>query len=136
MVWSQYVYEAHAGLDAVSSDDDDPNGAETSLLNVHDFQDEYSEDLYYLWDALEELMYDMFVDTRRDFSDFVDLCYAGAYSHPDEEDIDVNYCSESDIQYIYDTLRKHDRNGFLKKMPFNNFFNFLDPVEGNFKSRG
>lgn len=136
MVWSQYVYEAHAGLDAVSSDDDDPNGAETSLLNVHDFQDEYSEDLYSMWYYLEELMYDMFVDTTSHFGDFVDLCYSGLYVAPDEEPLDTRYEREGDIRYIFDTLKKHDRHGFLKKIPFNNFCNFLDPVEGNFKSYG
>ena len=57
MVWSQYVYEATSGFDPVVSDDDEFNDEHTPL-NIEDWEVEYSDELRYMWNTMNTLLYD------------------------------------------------------------------------------
>ena len=51
MVWSQYVYEATAGLDAPQSDEEELE--DDVHLSVEDWQIKYSDELWYMWDTVQ-----------------------------------------------------------------------------------
>ena len=79
MVWSQYVYEATVGLDA--ADDSGTDDADAPVANpptIHDFQDTYSDELWYLFDIINTLIHDAFLehDLRPRFDEFVELSVA------------------------------------------------------------
>ena len=99
MVWSQYVYEATVGYDAASSDDDEID--EESHLNVEDWQTKYSEELWALWDMVQTLLKDAYLEnelmTNCTFTDFVEFCYK---EHQDDcHFVWIPY--ESNLSYIW-----------------------------------
>lgn len=73
MVWSQYVYEANADLDACASDDDEFN--EDTPLNIEDWEVEYSDELTMLWNTSRTLLYDAHINHTGEFCDFVEFFY-------------------------------------------------------------
>lgn len=120
MVWSQYVYEASANTEAHSSDDDHTDSEENPLLNIHTYYDAYSDDLWFLWDVLRQLLYDAFLDTKfRDleFHDWLEFCF--------HESASERGPGRGDFQYIWDTLRREDRDGLLQKKTLGDFQEFL-----------
>lgn len=124
MVWSQYVYEASAGTEAHSSDDEHTESEENTLLNIHTYYDAYSDDLWYLWDVLRQLLYDAFLDTKYQdlsFHDWLEFCYFDA----DEEDTAARRRPDDDMRYVWHTLRREDRDGILHNKTLEDFEEFL-----------
>jgi hypothetical protein len=74
MVWGQYVYEASNGFEPEVSDDDEFNDEHTPL-NIEDWEVEYSEELWHMWNTIRTLMYDARVEQLGEFCDFVEFCY-------------------------------------------------------------
>jgi hypothetical protein len=73
MVWSQDVYEASAGFEHDASDDDDI--IDDTPLNIEDWEVEYSDELQYMWDMINTLMYDAHLNHTGKFCDFVEFCH-------------------------------------------------------------
>jgi hypothetical protein len=73
MVWSQYVYEANNGFDHDASDDDE--FCEDTPLNIEDWEVEYSEELYRMWNTIQTLLYDASIEHSGEFCDFVEFCF-------------------------------------------------------------
>ena len=71
MVWSQYVYEASTGFEHDASDDDD--FIDDTPLNIEDWEVEYSDELRYMWDMINTLMYDAHINHTGKFCDFVEF---------------------------------------------------------------
>ena len=99
MVWSQYVYEANEGYDVEPSDEED---YEDELhLSIEDWQIKYSDELWALWDMIQQLLRDAFMEhelmTECTFSDFAEFCYE---THDDECDF-VWIPYEAQLSYIW-----------------------------------
>jgi len=105
MVWSQYVYEATAGLDAPQSDEEELE--DDVHLSVEDWQIKYSDELWYMWDTVQQLLKDAFLEhelmTECDFSDFAEFCYE---SHEDDCDF-VWIPYESQLSYIWRHIQEY-----------------------------
>jgi hypothetical protein len=99
MVWSQYVYEANEGYDVEPSDEED---YEDELhLSIEDWQIKYSDELWALWDMIQQLLRDAFMEhelmSECTFSDFAEFCYE---THDDECDF-VWIPYEAQLSYIW-----------------------------------
>jgi hypothetical protein len=99
MVWSQYVYEASANTDVIPSDEEEIE--DDVHLSVEDWQIKYSDELWALWDIIQQLLRDGFLEhallTDCDFSDFAEFCYT---EHTDECDF-VWFPYEFHLSYIW-----------------------------------
>ena len=99
MVWSQYVYEATTGSEVVPSDEEELE--DDVHLSVEDWQIKYSDELWVLWDIIQQLLKDAFLEhtllTECDFSDFAEFCYD---SQGDDCDF-VWIPYESQLSYIW-----------------------------------
>jgi len=99
MVWSQYVYEANEGFDTDPSDDEELE--DDIHLSVEDWQIKYSDELWYLWDVIQQLLRDGFLEHELmsdcTFSDFAEFCYN---DHIDDCDF-VWIPYESQLSYIW-----------------------------------
>jgi len=73
MVWSQYVYEASTGFEHDASDDDE--FIENTPLNIEDWEIEYSDELWHMWNTIRTLMDDTGIIHSGKFCDFVEFCY-------------------------------------------------------------
>jgi len=105
MVWSQYVYEATAGFDADPSDEEEFE--DDIHLSVEDWQIKYSDELWDLWDIMQELIRDAFLEhnlmTECTFSDFAEFCYN---EHNDDSHyIFIPY--ESTLSYIWGHIQDY-----------------------------
>jgi|TARA_B110000240_G_scaffold191346_1_gene233832 hypothetical protein len=124
MVWSQYVDEANIGFDAYISDDDEFNNEHTPL-NIEDWEVEYSEELWYMWNSIRTLMDDAHVEHSGQFCDFVEFCYK---EHDSGDNLDVHSENEELIDYIWKRLRRIViDNGFHEEMMRGaTFYHFVD----------
>jgi hypothetical protein len=121
MVWSQYVYEASANTEAHSSDDDHTDSEENNpLLNIHTFYDAYSDDLWFLWDVLRQLLDDAFLyHDDMEFHDWLEFCFH-------EPDTDEHATKRgTGMGYVWDTLCRLDQEGVLQKKRLEDFEEFL-----------
>ena len=81
MVWSQYVHEASAGLDVdpESGGDDDHQNTDDLRLNIWEWEIQYSEELWELWDLLRLLVRDAFLEgvllTKCTYTEFTEFCF-------------------------------------------------------------
>ena len=99
MVWSQYVYESNEGYDVEPSDEED---YEDELhLSIEDWQIKYSDELWALWDMIQQLLRDAFMEHELmsdcTFSDFAEFCYE---THDDDCDF-VWIPYEAQLSYIW-----------------------------------
>ena len=101
MVWSQYVYEATSGFDPVVSDDDEFNDEHTPL-NIEDWEVEYSDELRYMWNTMNTLLYDARLEHSGKFCDFVEFCYL----EHDSQDEHVTTLHDDEFEYIWKNLRR------------------------------
>lgn len=104
MVWSQYVYEANAGLETYVSDDDEYN--DDTPLNIDDWEVRYSDELWMMWNTIRTILHDMHLDntllTECKFTDFVEFCYIehdSCLEHPEIQ-------HEDEIFYIWKSIRR------------------------------
>jgi len=105
MVWSQYVYEATTGYDVIPSDEEE---IEDELhLSVEDWQIKYSDELWALWDIIQQLLRDAFLERSLlnacDFSDFAEFCYN---EHSDDCDF-VWIPYEFHLSYIWRHIQEY-----------------------------
>lgn len=104
MVWSQYVYEAHAGLDTYASDDDEHR--DDTPLTIDDWEVKYSDELWMMWNTVRTLLHDMYLDNtllaRCRFTDFVAFCYADHDSVMEHQDTQY----EDETLYIWKSIRR------------------------------
>jgi hypothetical protein len=73
MVWSQYVYEANNGFDHDISDDDEYS--DDTPLNIEDWEVQYSDEIRYIWNMINTLLYDSQLTHTGKFCDFVEFCF-------------------------------------------------------------
>lgn len=101
MVWSQYLYEATVDLDSyVSGDEDD--GHDITPLNIEDWEVEYSEELGFMWNMINTLLYDARIRHSGKFCDFVEFCYDehDPYHERETSDYDVQ------LAHIWKNIRR------------------------------
>lgn len=133
MVWSQYVYEASAGLDvdappAVLSSDDDAADQDVGL-NICDWQLKYSEELWDIWDLMKMLIRDAFLEhilLTHDYctyNDFVEFCY---YEHYGVEEYTGPVPFRENLRYIWMVVWNEMK--YLNFAPGANFSHFVQWV--------
>jgi len=105
MVWSQYVEDAAGGSDVDLSEDDEYN--DDFHLSIEDWQTKYSDELWYMWDMVQQLLRDAFLEhelmSKCSYSEFVDFC---STEHTDECDF-VWIPYESTLSYIWRHLQDY-----------------------------
>lgn len=101
MVWSQYVYEATVDLDSYGSGDDD-DAHEHTPLNIEDWEVEYSDELTFMWNTMNTLLYDAHRQHSGKFCDFVEFCYL----EHDSQDEYVSTSHDDELEYIWKNLRR------------------------------
>lgn len=75
MVWSQYVYEANVdNLDGGYPSETDDVYDEIPMT-INDWEMEYSDELWYMWDTIRTLLHDAHITHTGKFCDFVEFCY-------------------------------------------------------------
>jgi predicted nucleotidyltransferase len=101
MVWSQYVYEATVDLDSYASGDED-DGHDITPLNIEDWEVEYSEELGFMWNMINTLLYDARIRHSGEFCDFVEFCYDehDPYRERETSDYDVQ------LAHIWKNIRR------------------------------
>src|SRR5210317_425870 len=109
MVWSQYVYEATAGLDVetVGGSSDDDTSDQDVALNICDWELQYSEELWDLWGLLQMLVKDAWLEhtllTKCTYSDFMEFCYMD-YNYVDEYTAGGPVPYRYNLEYIWGVL--------------------------------
>ena len=115
MVWSQYLDEVNDGLDTDPSDEEEIE--DDIHLSVEDWQIKYSDELWHMWDMIQQLIRDAFLEheimTECTFSDFAEFCYL---EHLDDCDF-VWIPYEQQLSYIW----RHIQD-FLNDMDLYNEF--------------
>ena len=126
MVWSQYVYEATVGLDAAADDSgtDDADAPVASPPTIHDFQDTYSDELWYLFDVINTLIHDAFLEhtLRPRFDEFVELCY---YQFEESTDPYEDCEFRPNAEYILSRVALLDSQDLVKQVTTDDFIRFL-----------
>jgi len=124
MVWSQYVYEATHGYDVDVSDSDDAAQAAAPRHTIHDFQEMYSDELWQLFDAMNTLIHDAFLeyDITPSFSDFVELCY---FQFEDSTNPYEDFVYRTHAEYILRQLKALDWQHLIKEVTLDDFIRFL-----------
>lgn len=122
MVWSQYVYEADIGFDAPGDfDAADETEEENVLLNIEDWEIEYSDELHYMWGIIRTLLYDAHLECKGEFADFVLFCYT-------DHDEGVDDATDEEDMVIFDIwkhLKRTQSPGMMRGANFNNFKHFM-----------
>jgi hypothetical protein len=126
MVWSQYVDEANIGFDAYVSDDDE-HANEHTPLNIEDWEVEYSDELWYMWNVMNTLLHDAYINHSGKFCDFVDFCYVEHDSYHER----VSSEHEEHLHYIWKRLRRiiNDNDLHEYMMRGATFYHFLEFTE-------
>lgn len=123
MVWSQYVYEGNYGLDVDEqhhlSGDEEHHSTDPSLNStVHTFYDEFNDELWYLYDHLQILLYDGLLRSNTQFDDFVDFCFY--------EDDETVLEEDERLVYVWDRLQRLDELGLMGEKKFGSFCRFIN----------
>ncbi len=112
MVWSQYVYEATVDLDSYASGDED-DGHDITPLNIEDWEVEYSEELGFMWNMINTLLYDARIKHSGKFCDFVEFCFDEHDSY--HERVSSGY--DVQLHHIWKNLRRViNDNGLHEEM--------------------
>jgi len=107
MVCAQYVYEASAGteLEPESGGDDDTNAEHDVALNICDWELQYSDELWELWDLLRMLVKDAWLEytllTKCTYNEFVEFCYM---NHNYAEDYTGPVPYRYNLEYIWGVM--------------------------------
>jgi hypothetical protein len=108
MVWSQYVYEATAGLDVDpdnSGGDEDHLNADDLRLNIWEWEIQYSEELWDLWDLLRMLVKDAYLEhvllTECTYTEFTEFCFR---EYRDSEPYDGPVPFRENVNYWWHVL--------------------------------
>ena len=122
MVWSQYVYEATTGFENYASDDDD--FIDDTPLNIEDWEVEYSEELWYIWNTIRTMMYDARIEHTGKFCDFVEFCFKEHDSYHEREECEF----EDQLYHIWRNIRRVVNNNGLHEDMLRGatFYHFVD----------
>ena len=131
MVWSQYVYEATAGLDVetVGGSSDDDTSDQDVGLNICDWELQYSEELWDIWGVLKMLIEDAYLENilltqdKCNYNDFVEFCYEEHYGL-DEYTGPVPF--RENLRYIWMVIWNEMK--YLEFAPGANFSHFVQWV--------
>lgn len=131
MVWSQYVYEATADTEAFNASDDDEYNDDTPL-NIEDWEVQYSDELRYMWNMINTLMYDAQINHSGKFCDFVEFCFNRHMPHPERitwEYEEQTKWYEERLSHIWRNLRRtinenHLHEEMMHGVTFNNFVQY------------
>ena len=131
MVWSQYVYEANNGFDHDISDDDEYN--DDTPLNIEDWEVQYSDEIRYIWNMINTLLYDSQLTHTGKFCDFVEFCFREHIPQIERTTWDYEEQTmwyEERLSHIWKNLRRAiNENGLHEEMmrgaTFNNFTHFV-----------
>jgi hypothetical protein len=123
MVWGQYVDEASNGFEPDVSDDDEFND-EYTPLNIEDWEVEYSDELWHMWNTIRTLLDDAHVESTGEFCDFVEFCYDEHDSYHDR----VACEDEELLHYIWKRLRRiiNDNGLHEEMMRGATFYHFVE----------
>lgn len=120
MVWSPFIDDTSPVADTPSSDDDGHHtDSEDTLLNIHTFYDAYSDDLWFLYDTLKQLIHDAFREHEfhdLEFHDWLEFCF---------HDSERLKHTTIDMSYMWSVLTKHDQSGILEAKTLGDFEEFL-----------
>lgn len=129
MVWSQYVYEASTGaeVDPDSGGDDDAHAEHDVALNILDWELQYSDELWDLWDLLCMLRRDAFLEhallTDCSYDDFVEFCFT---NHNESEKYSGDVPYEENVSYMWHVLWNEMKYlGFAPGATFSDFAYFV-----------
>lgn len=129
MVWSQYVYEASAGLDADpdSGGEDDHQNTDHIRLNICDWELQYSDELWDLWDLMRTLVRDAYLEhtllTKCEYNDFVEFCFTD-HNHCEKYSGRVPF--ENNVAYIWRVMWNELKYlGFAPGATFDDFAYFV-----------
>ena len=127
MVWEQYVYEAHADLDAYLSEDDEIH--DDLNTNIDDWEIEYSDELNMMWNMINTLMYDAQIEHTGLFCDFVEFCFIEHNPYQERDMIDDPWYEER-LAHIWKNIRRVvNHNGLHEDMMRGaNFYHFMHYV--------
>ena len=86
MVWSQYIEDGNYDLDVEVNDHGEIIEEDDVHLTIHDWESKYSDELWELWDLMNVLLRDAWLDravlNRGNFNDFVEFCFMSHDSEP------------------------------------------------------
>lgn len=109
MVWSQYIEDGNYDLDVELDESGEVivNVIDDVRENIHDWQSKYSDELWMLWDELQELIRDAFLERvlldKGSYTEFVEFCY---HNHHDEPPLYM-YCPVTPhLLYIWRKLKE------------------------------
>jgi hypothetical protein len=130
MVWSQYIYEASTGFDHYASDDEDI--IDDTPLNIEDWEVEYSDELWHMWNSIRTLMEDAHINHSGNFNDFVEFCFKEHDSYNDRvtwEYPEQTIWYEERLAHIWRNLRRnvndnHLHEEFMRGVTFYHFVDF------------
>jgi len=128
MVWEQYVYEAHADLDAYLSEDDEIN--DDLNTNIEDWEIEYSDELNMMWNMINTLMYDAHIEHTGFFCDFVEFCFIEHNSYQECDTIGDPWYEER-LAHVWVNIRRVVNQNRLHEdmMRGANFHHFIHYVK-------
>jgi|SRR5210317_223926 hypothetical protein len=119
MVWSQYLYEGTYGLDVDEQLSGDEDSTDPSLNStVHGYYDEFNDELWFLFDHLQILLYDGVLRSDIQFDDFVDFCFY-------EED-DTLFEEDERLAYVWDRLKRLDNSNIMRNKNFGTFCRYIN----------
>jgi hypothetical protein len=129
MVWSQYVYEATTDLDSYVSDEDD--SIDNTPLNIEDWEVQYSDELWHMWNTMMTLLEDAGITHRGQFCDFVEFCYMEhepSYDRVTWEHEEQTKWFEERLSHVWRNIRRNvNDNGLHEEMMRGgNVYNFID----------
>lgn len=79
MVWSQYIEDGNYDLDVEINEHGDVVEDDDVHLTIHDWESKYSDELWELWDIMNVLIHDAWLErvlfNRGNFNDFVEFCF-------------------------------------------------------------
>ena len=86
MVWSQYIEDGNFDLDVELNEHGEVIEDDDTHLNIHDWESKYSDELWELWDLMNTLIHDAWLErivfNGGDFNDFVEFCYKEHHDEP------------------------------------------------------
>tara|TARA_Y100000356_G_scaffold54742_1_gene44146 strand:+ start:16 stop:432 length:417 start_codon:yes stop_codon:yes gene_type:complete len=134
MVWNQYVFEATTGYESDNYSDDEFN-EEVIEQSVEDWEIEFSDELHFMWNVLQTLLYDAHIEHSGKFCDFVEFCYLEHDEIPRvtwEYQEQTNWYEER-INHIWKTIKRFIRgNGLrveiMRGASFNNFVHYMKNI--------
>jgi hypothetical protein len=130
MVWSQYIEDGNFDLDVELDENGEVIEDDDTHLNIHDWQSKYSDELWELWDLMNLLIRDAFLEhtllDKAEFSDFADFCYAEHH----EEPAYIYFRTTPQLSYIWDKIEEYIRDAnlrdaFMIGATFDHFIDFV-----------